>query len=103
MHKDGELLGFLALAFNYQTTWWWTSPHAVDSLLLQQSIANRTSSSLEIWLDDLEEYNVSQPDLLTNIERNTFQYLSLIADAADAVMPQPTDMDVADDVFDIML
>jgi len=42
-------------------------------------------------------------ELVSNIESNTYQYLSLIADAADAVMPAPTDPEISEDVFDIMM
>lgn len=55
-----------------------------------------------ISLDDLEEYT-TEPELVSNIETNTFQYLGLIADAADAVMPSPTDIEISEDVFDIMM
>jgi DNA replication licensing factor MCM7 len=68
---------------------------------LQTDIANRKRDNLEIALDDLEEF--AEPELLKNIENNTFQYLSLIAEAADAVMPAPADENVSEDVFDIMM
>ena len=70
-----------------------------------QAIANRKSDALVISLDDLEDYVSEEtvPGLLTNIETNTHQYLSLIADAADAVMPAPTDVEITEDVFDIMM
>ena len=67
-----------------------------------QSIANRKSESLIVDLDDLENYT-DVPDLVSNIESNTYQYLSLIADAADAVMPAPNDLEISEDVFDIMM
>ena len=67
-----------------------------------QAIANRRSESLVVHLDDLENYT-DVPELVTNIESNTFQYLSLIADAADAVMPAATDVELSEDVFDIMM
>ena len=69
---------------------------------MQQEIANRKRDSLVISLDDLDEYT-NEPTLVSNIETNTFQYLSLIADAADAVMPSATDEEVSEDVFDIMM
>ena len=67
-----------------------------------QEIANRQRDALVVSLDDLESYT-DVPELVTNIESNTYQYLSLIADAADAVMPAPTDVGISEDVFDIMM
>eukprot|EP00889_Picochlorum_renovo_P002261 jgi/Picre1/29291/NNA_004683.t1 len=67
-----------------------------------QEIANRKRESLVVSLDDLEEYT-TEPELVANIEMNTHQYLSLIADAADDVMPAPTDLELSEDVFDIMM
>lgn len=69
---------------------------------VQQEIANRKRESLVVSLDDLEEYT-TEPELVANIEMNTHQYLSLIADAADDVMPAPTDLELSEDVFDIMM
>ena len=53
-------------------------------------------------LDDLEAF-VTDPELVSHIEGNTYQYLSLIGEAADAVMPSPSDADLPEDVFDIMM
>jgi len=69
---------------------------------LQQEIANRKRNCLEIHLDDLDAYT-TEPELVWNIETNTYQYLGLIADAADSVMPPTTDLEVSEDVFDIMM
>lgn len=74
----------------------------IMNVCMQQDIANRKRDALVISLDDLEEYT-TEPELVSNIESNTFQYLSLIADAADAVMPAPTDLEISEDVFDIMM
>lgn len=70
--------------------------------LLQQDIANRRRDTLDIALDDLQSFT-TLPDLITHIETNTFEYLRLISEAADAVMPAPTDTDLPEDVFDIMM
>jgi DNA replication licensing factor MCM7 len=67
-----------------------------------QEIANRKREALVVSLDDLESYT-DEPELLSNVESNTYQYLNLIADAADAVMPAPTDVEISEDVFDIMM
>lgn len=40
---------------------------------------------------------------MEEIEKNTYTYMSVIADAADAVMPTPTDTNLPEDVFDIMM
>lgn len=70
--------------------------------ILQKEIANRRRETLNIDLDDLEIYNVD-PEIIEHIETNTYQYLSLFADAADAIMPAPDAADIAEDVFDIMM
>eukprot|EP00887_Chlorella_sp_A99_P007647 scaffold20.g7647.t1 len=67
-----------------------------------QEIANRKRTALEVELDDLETF-APGGDLVEHIERNTAQYLALIAEAADAKMPEPTDPDLVEDVFDVLL
>lgn len=71
-------------------------------VVMQQEIANRKKTTLAVHLDDLDDYT-AEHELVHHIERNTYQYLSLIADAADAVMPAPNDMEISEDVFDIMM
>lgn len=68
----------------------------------QEEISNRQRETLTIDLDDLESFT-DEPDLIQNIESNTYQYLSLLAEAADAVMPAPTIPSIPEDVFDIMM
>ena len=74
----------------------------IFKLFAQQDIANRRRDTLEIELDDLEAFGGSK-ELMGGIENNTYQYLSVIADAADAIMPSPTDSNLPEDVFDIMM
>lgn len=69
---------------------------------LQQEIANRRRATLEVELDDLEGYS-KDAELVSHVERNTQQYLSLLAEAADNIMPQPTEENLPEDVFDVML
>lgn len=69
---------------------------------LQQEIANRERKSLEVDLDDVAAY-VQDPSLTERMEANTLQYLGLLAQAADEVMPQPTKTDLPEDIFDILL
>lgn len=82
-------------------------PHAPPSPtpcgVLQQEIANRKRSTLEVELDDLEAFAESSAALVTHIERNTQQYLQLVAEAADPLMPQPNEPDLGEDVFDVLL
>lgn len=73
-----------------------------NGFVLQQEIANRRRDILNIELDDLEAFT-NVPDLVQNVETNTNQYLSIIAEAADAVMPHPTEQNLPEDVFDIMM
>lgn len=68
----------------------------------QQEIANRRRTMLEVELDDLEGYS-KDAELVSHLERNTQQYLSLLAEAADNIMPQPTEENLPEDVFDVML
>lgn len=67
-----------------------------------EEISNRQRDTLSIDLDDLESFT-DEPDLIQNVESNTYQYLSIFAEAADAVMPPPTITSVTEDVFDIMM
>lgn len=53
-------------------------------------------------LDDLEQYS-KDPELVTRLERNTQQYLTLLAEAADNRMPAPCEDDLPEDVFDVLL
>lgn len=57
---------------------------------------------LEVDLDDLEGFS-KEPELVEHLERNTQQYLTLLAEAADNIMPQPTEDDLPEDVFDVLL
>lgn len=69
----------------------------------QREIANRRRDRLEIELDDLDEYT-DDGKVVQNIESNTNQYISIIAEAADDVMPPPSEeLPVSEDVFDIMM
>ena len=77
-----------------------TMPHIFSEM--QQEISNRKRDALEIYLDDLETFTEVK-GLVSSIETNTNQYLSIIAEAADAVMPTPTEQNLAEDVFDIMM
>lgn len=70
--------------------------------MIQQDIANRRRDTLDIELDDLAAFT-NQLNLVANIETNTHQYISIISEAADAVMPPPTEPDLREDVFDIMM
>ncbi|KAL4437489.1 hypothetical protein ABPG77_003470 [Micractinium sp. CCAP 211/92] len=67
-----------------------------------QHIANRRRTTLEVSLDDLEQYS-KDPELVTRLERNTQQYLTLLAEAADNRMPAPCEDDLPEDVFDVLL
>lgn len=69
---------------------------------LQQDIANRQRGTLEVDLDDLEGFS-KDPELVEHVERNTQQYLQLLAEAADNIMPPPTDDNLPEDVFDVLL
>lgn len=69
---------------------------------MQQEIANRRRTTLEVSLDDLEEYS-KDPELVTRLERNTQQYLTLLAEGADNRMPAPCEDDLPEDVFDVLL
>lgn len=68
----------------------------------QQDIANRRRTTLEVSLDDLEQYS-KDPELVTRVERNTQQYLTLLAEGADNRMPAPSEDDLPEDVFDVLL
>lgn len=68
----------------------------------QQDIANRQRTTLEVDLDDLEGYS-KEPELVEHLERNTQQYLTLLAEAADNIMPPPSEHDLPEDVFDVLL
>lgn len=57
---------------------------------------------MDVEIDDLEAFT-DQRELVNNIEGNTLQYLTLFSEAADAVMPPPSDATVPEDVFDIMM
>lgn len=70
--------------------------------LPQQEVANRQCSTLDIDLDDLEEFS-KEAELVDRLERNTQQYLTLLAEAADNILPQPTDDNLREDVFDVLL
>lgn len=54
-------------------------------------------------LDDLEEYSKDGGELVAHVERNTQQYLALLAEAADNIMPQPSEDNLPEDVFDVLL
>ena len=70
----------------------------------QQAIANRRLNTLEVDLDDLESfYKHEQEALLRSVETNTSQYLALLAEAADKIMPPPTEDDLPEDVFDVIM
>lgn len=71
-------------------------------LAVQQDISNRRRDTLEFDLDDLAGFTMEE-GLLERMETNTYQYLHLIGDAADAVMPAPSEADLPEDVFDIMM
>ncbi len=77
-------------------------PHHALSPPPQQHIANRRRTTLEVSLDDLEQYS-KDPELVTRLERNTQQYLTLLAEAADNRMPAPCEDDLPEDVFDVLL
>ena len=84
-------------------TFEWPPPlPPTPSLPLQQDIANRRRTTLDVDLDDLDEFS-KDPELVEHVERNTQQYLSLLAEAADNSMPAPTDDDLPEDVFDVLL
>ena len=70
--------------------------------LLQQDIANRQRNTLEVGLDDVEGFS-KDVELVERLEANTQQYLTLLAEAADNIMPAPTDSDLPEDVFDVLL
>lgn len=69
---------------------------------LQQDIANRQRSTLDVDLDDLDGFS-KDPELVEHVEGNTQQYLRLLAEAADNIMPAPTDDNLPEDVFDVLL
>jgi DNA replicative helicase MCM subunit Mcm2 (Cdc46/Mcm family) len=69
---------------------------------LQQDIANRQRSTLEVDLDDLDGFS-KDPELVEHLEHNTQQYLVLLAEAADNIMPSATDENLPEDVFDVLL
>ncbi|EFN55074.1 hypothetical protein CHLNCDRAFT_52849 [Chlorella variabilis] len=67
-----------------------------------QDIANRQRSTLDVDLDDLDGFS-KDPELVEHVEGNTQQYLRLLAEAADNIMPAPTDDNLPEDVFDVLL
>ena len=76
-------------------------PRPPRCLRPQQDIANRQRATLEVELDDLEGYS-KDAELVAHVERNTQQYLALLAEAADNIMPQPTEDNLPEDVFDVL-
>lgn len=65
--------------------------HGRKKYLIQlQRIPNGQSNIIEIHLEDLEEFFHSESEevLLDHIKRNTLRYVSLLSDAADALMPE---------------
>jgi hypothetical protein len=69
---------------------------------LQQEISNRQRCTLDIDLDDLEGFS-KDVELVEHLERNTQQYLALLAEAADNILPPPTEDNLPEDVFDVLL
>ncbi len=74
----------------------------------QQAIANRDSRQLVVELDDVADYLTSShggdTSLVEAMSSNTMRYVALLADAADSVMPSPSDTaNLKQDVFDVMV
>ncbi len=96
---------------------------------LQQDIANPKRRTLDGELDDLasvrgccgsaaraghapvlttalpasRQFDGAEGDLLGAVRGNTRRYLQLFAEAADDVMPVPTELHEEDDVFDVLM
>ena len=66
-----------------------------------QDIANRTSKTLEIYLDDV--LNVTKNyEFVENIKNNTYRYLTYFAEAADTLLPAANTIEDRRDVFDFL-
>ncbi|EON65008.1 minichromosome maintenance protein 7 (cell division control protein 47) [Coniosporium apollinis CBS 100218] len=75
-----------------------------------QDVADRATSQVLIELDDLDSYEKSLPEnlsdlrLVSSIERNAAHYVEIFSRAVDKVMPEPTkEPTFKDDVLDIIM
>ncbi|KAJ9668849.1 DNA replication licensing factor MCM7 [Coniosporium apollinis] len=75
-----------------------------------QDVADRVTSQVLIELDDLDSYEKSLPEslsdlkLVSSIERNAAHYIEIFSRAVDKVMPEPTkEPTFKDDVLDIIM
>ena len=67
---------------------------------LQQEIANRERTLLEIFVDDILDYKQDE-DFVSNMKRNTIRYVRLFEKAVDALLPEATER-IEEDIFDIL-
>ncbi|KAK7202575.1 hypothetical protein BZA70DRAFT_285415 [Myxozyma melibiosi] len=69
-----------------------------------QKVADRKQDTIQIHLDDLDEFTNSQSPLADLIIENTHRYFELFSEVIDQLMPEPTtDISYKDDVLDVIL
>ena len=62
-------------------------------------VSRRVLTKVSIALDDVQ---LIDPALASNIEKNAFRYAKVFADAFDKLLPAPTRDIVTEDVFDVI-
>ncbi|KAK9837164.1 hypothetical protein WJX81_007375, partial [Elliptochloris bilobata] len=82
----------------------YTDPITDEQKYMEQlvEIANRKRRVLEVEIDDVAAYQHDSDALVEGLETNTRRYTRLLAEAADEVMPEPTEDLAQADVVDVL-